>query len=187
MRAGWLGLALLLSACGAESDRPHDPQNNAATASNETVTSGSEPSERLQVASLLPGAWSADVTLVSTEALETGPEFERLKAGLMEHYSGHDICLKPHETARPPQQFFSGAANGCSYDRLELSGGRFSGAMSCEVDPDLPDPPKHTSVFEGTYTATNYSMKTGTVLENRDGSRRVSFVLATEARRTGDC
>ena len=187
MRTCLVGMLLLLTACGSDPDGLAEARNDSAGVLNSAATGPIGTTESLEPASLLHGAWAAEVTLASLNPENSGADYEQLQAGLMDHYPGHDTCLKPDEVQRPPQQFFSGAADGCRYERLEISGGRFSGEISCALGPDLADLPTHRAQFEGNYTPTSYSMKTNTLLENRDGSRRISYVLSTEARRIGDC
>lgn len=182
MRAGMIGMAILLNSCGSVSQ---DVDGSAGEA-NRVATANPDP------ASLRPGAWAAEVSLASVDSPDMAPEaLDELKAELTAAYAGHDSCLAPDDVERPPQQFFSGSAEGCRYERLRLAGGEVSGAMTCEPLPTGEagglEPATHRIEFRGSYAANSYSLRSEQVTESADQSRRIAFVLTTQARRVGDC
>jgi hypothetical protein len=189
MRACLIGMAILLASCGSPSERSDGGAAGSAAGANAPESAESTSADE---ASLRAGAWAAEVSLVSVDSPDLGPEdVERLRADLAAEYSGHDSCLAAHEVQSPPQQFFSGAASGCRYERLRLADGEVSGVLHCRpLPPDGTggqDPATHRIDFTGTYTPDSYSLQAEHVGESEDRSRRVSFVLSTQARRVGDC
>lgn len=185
MRACLICLALLLAACGSAPDGP-------VTAANRSAADSDGPAAGAGPLPLRAGAWAAEVRLVSVESPDIAPEdMDGIRTTLAADYSGHDSCLAAEQVHRPPQQFFSGAAEGCRYERLRLADGEIDGAIRCEPLPaggtGGPEPASHRIGFRGTYAADSYSLEAQNVLESADRSRRVTFVLATEARRIGDC
>ena len=162
-------MAILLASCGSAPSRSADEAK--------------APAADGAGGSFQAGAWEAQVRVDSIESPDIAPEdLEAAKAGLLAQYSGHSACLRPEEVHRPPQQFFSGSAEGCRYERLTLAGGGISGAIQCDQDSAL-----HNVEFDGTYTPVAYSLQARNTLESPDRSRRVTLLLSTEARRVGNC
>lgn len=182
MRICLAAFAVLLAACGESPERSgSDPDR-----------SDPRPAAEEAHPPLRAGAWAAEVRVVSIDSPDMAPEdLDEVKAAVMAEYPGHDSCLQPNETERPPQQFFSGSNEGCSYERLRLADGKVSGAMLCEPlpsgDPEGREPANHRMEFDGTYGPDSYSIQGRSVAESADGGRRVEFNLATRARRVGSC
>jgi hypothetical protein len=190
MRTCLIGMAILLSSCGSAFER--SDAGSTEPAAGASPAKSVESSSDADAASLRAGAWASEASLVSVDSPDIAPEdVDRLRADLTAEYSGHDSCLAPHEIHRPPQQFFSGAASGCDYERLRLADGEISGVMNCRPLPadgtGGQDPSLHRIEFTGSYTADSYSLEARHVAENEDRSRRVSFILSTQARRVGGC
>lgn len=132
---------------------------------------------------LRAGHWEAAVAVEAINSPDVAPQdIEAAKADLLSEYSNHGSCLRPEEVHRPSQQFFSGSDEGCSYQRLVVEGGNISAKMTCQQDFGT-----HRIEVSGTYTPESYSIRAINVAESPDRSRRMSFTLLTEARRTGDC
>jgi hypothetical protein len=185
-------MAMLLGSCGSGSEKAAPDADESAAGANRPAAATNPSATGGDAVSLRAGAWVAEVSLVSVDSPDIAPEaFDALKADLMATYSGHDSCLKPDQIDRPPQQFFSGSAEGCVYDRLQLANGEIGAAMTCQPLPadgaGGGDPRTHRIEFRGTYTTDSYSLQSEQVVENADRSRRISFVLSTQGRRVGDC
>jgi hypothetical protein len=180
-------MAILIASCGSAAGGPDSTADSDRPAAQVKASPAGG-----DAGSLRAGAWQAEVSLVSVDSPDVAPQdLERVRADLKAAYAGHDSCLRPDETHRPPQQFFSGSADGCRYEELRLADGAIGGAMACEplaLDGAAGgDPATHRIEFSGTYGPDSYSLQSEHALESADGSRRVSFVLAAEARRVGDC
>ncbi len=162
-------MAFLLTACGSAPGPPAEGAQEPAPDSTNPLFQA--------------GAWEAQTRVDSIESPDIAPEdVEAAKAELLAQYSGHSFCLAPEEVHRPPQQFFSGSAEGYRYESLQLAGGGISGAIQCDQDSAL-----HNVEFDGTYTAVTYSLRARNTLLSPDRSRRVTLILSSEARRLGDC
>ena len=180
MRAPMVGTALLLilsGGCGSSAaDQPGGSVEGTVEATK--ILSSSAAS-----AALRPGLWEAEVAVEAVDSADIAPQdVEAAKAQLLSEYASHGSCLRPEDVHRPPQQFFSGADEGCGYERLTLANGSIAGALSCQQDFGT-----HRVDLTGTYTPESYSIRGTNVLESSDRSRRMSFILLTTARRIGDC
>ena len=162
----------------------------ASSATAEAASQGRQPGPpvaatelRPEADALRPGHWEAEVTIEAIDTPDMAPQdIEAAKADLLSEYSSHGSCLRPEEVHRPAQQFFSGSDEGCSYDRLALADGKISAGLSCQQEFGT-----HRIEVSGTYTRESYSIRAINVAQSPDQSRRMSFTLLTQARRTGEC
>jgi hypothetical protein len=176
-RAAGMALVLICGGCGSsttgQSNRFPESENQTALANSPAATSRA----------LRAGHWEASVSVEAVNYPDIAPQdVEEAKASLLSEYSSHGSCLRADEVHRPPQQFFSGTDEGCSYDRLLLAGGSIGAAMTCQQDFGT-----HRIDLNGTYTPDTDTVRAVNMLESPDRIRRMSFTLVTRARRIGDC
>lgn len=162
---------LLLVACG--SGNSVDARNESPGAVAEKVAaSGMMPR---------PGRWQGDFRVEKVEIPGMPPQSAEQMNKSMGMDRTYFTCLTPEQAAKPDARFFQKAAEGCTYDRFTMAGGKIDAVMTCR-----PGAGPTRMTMNGTYDADNYNLKISGSGEVAQGMA-MNISMAVTSRRVGEC
>jgi len=155
-----LGLVLAILSLAACNKSPHAPQPKGA---------------------LRAGEWELTETVGSIEGPGIPPEaIEGLKAQWKR--PTHTSCLAVDQVDKPPQEFFSEASGGCSYEHFSMSGGTISATINCPRTDG-----SHLVEISGTVKPESLHLNVNHILDSPNKSQRLAVDTSMEGKWVSNC
>ena len=169
------GAALLVAACGGQSDGDQAKGDNKAAAASADAGGGVTVGDGASV-TMEPGLWEMTVQVA-------GVEMPNMPAGVTPAMPATTVrsCLTPQQVAQPNADFFSGGnAQGCRSENFSVAGGRIQGTITCDAQGTST-----RITMDGRFAATSYEMTQRS--EVAAGGTNVTTETRVTGRRVGDC
>lgn len=161
--------ALVLGAC----DSGVDARNESPAAVAEKVAaSGMTPR---------PGRWQANFKVDSIDMPGLPAQAKEAMNKSMASAQNYFTCLTPEQAAKPDARFFQKAAQGCTYEKFTMAGGKIDAVMICQ-----PGRGPTRMTMSGTYGADIYDLKINGSGEMAKGMP-MNISMAVTSRRVGEC
>jgi hypothetical protein len=189
MRTIAASLALLLAACGGDGGEGGNGSGNAgggeAAGGGNGAGSGGESAGAgaggaAGGVTMQAGEWETTTQVLAIEMPGMPPE----AAKAMQQQPPQTVrsCLTEQQVARPPADFFAGAAQqGCDGSNMTMAGGRIQGTLQCTSDQGTM-----RITMDGQFAPTSFEI--AQTMEVTAGGRPAMTTRArATGRRIGDC
>jgi hypothetical protein len=169
---------LALSACGKSDEK-------AAGAG--TNMSASQVAEKINDIKLQPGEWEATQEIVDVKmtGAPKGVSPDIVKA-MLGRKTSVKHCITPEQAANPNADFLAAQKDvKCAYSKMDMSGGKIAGAMSCAAPGQQKSGMK--MAMTGTYLPDHYAIDMQVETAGMNDGMGMIMKMKSAGKRIGDC
>ena len=137
---------------------------------------------------LEPGKWETNIAILSIGGPDLPPQ---TVAAMKQRMSGEktEPCVTPGEADKPMLDMV-GMGKNCTFEKFEMTGGKFSGILACKTSPDMPVGMRVTT--SGNFAGTSYDVTSATTMHMppipaRPAGGDITTTTQATAKRIGAC
>lgn len=107
-----------------------------------------------------PGKWETSIAVLSIDGPDLPPQtVTEMKQRMSDQKI--ETCVTPEEADKPAWDML-GMAKNCTFEKFEMTGGKFSGVMTCKNSSSMPNGMRAT--MSGNFAGASYDVTTATTM-----------------------